>query len=199
MLRTEAITGRGRLAVPERRFVRDGVMVVVAHSDKITGEVSLGLITHIGNGLKGINAGDLGFPSETLEKDKKDNDIKALLRCFREELGIVDHRRMGLYRSSEENAFHHEFNLDTGLNGDSSNAAGVGTVLWTRSIESIVSVFEQGMASGLVDQTEVAGLRFIPVSEIMDENSGLALRRAPDPRRITRQLLEQGLLIDNGV
>lgn len=177
----------------EREYVRKGVILVLAHQDE-DGQLSVGMVEHKANPLKGIRDGDWGLPTETIEKVETDNPYTAFLRCFQEELGVADPNNLGLYFGHEDARFTHIFNLDNGQNGDASNAYGYGHVIWASDTLPVMRSFIKGYRSGLVDTTELSGFGFKDVDEILDPSSHLGLRVSPDPRRILTEVLKTGLL-----
>ena len=188
----------GTLRSVERRMKPFGVIMVLAHRDVLDGQISICMVRHRENPLKGINHGELGLPTETIERSKKESVHDAMMRCFLEELGIVDPSKMGFYRTAKrakDAMFEHRLNLNTGFNGDTSNALGIGAVIWTPSKQAIVDSFKNGIEHGLVDTSELCGVGFRTIDEILDGDSGEPFRRAPNPRIIVSQVLESGQLM----
>lgn len=184
----------------EREFNRQGVILVLAHMAH-TGEPSICLLRHNRNDRKGIREGDLGLPSETIEpSDASGGDdnaaLSAVYRLFSEELGMNDPRRFGLYTTPHcgVEGFTHTFNLDTGLNGDSSNALGYGLVLWVPNPVPVMRAFQHGQSKGLIDTGELSGISFIPVSEMFDPSTKRTFRTAPHAPTIVRQVMDAGML-----
>ncbi len=184
----------------EREFGRQGVILVLAHLTH-TGEPSICLLRHNRNDRKGIREGDLGLPSETIETgdsstDQDDAAMNAIQRLFTEELGVQNPHSIGLYttRYCSDEGFTHTFNLDTGLNGDSSNALGYGLVMWTQNPVPVIRAFQHGQSKGLVDSGELSGISFVPVSQIIDAGSARTFRTAPHAPTIVRQVMDAGML-----
>lgn len=190
----ESSPHREGVLVPESTYRRTGVILVLAHADPFHGTTSICMVRHNGNPLKGIEHGALGLPSETTEAAKNETPDQTLLRCFQEELGIENPHGMRLYKTSQEPQFEHRFNLDTGLNGDSSNALGYGVVLWTPDPTPIIRSFHRGTSAGIVDRAELSGISFQPLESILRGGDGLAFRRAPNPQIVIAQLQEAGKL-----
>lgn len=183
----------------EREFHREGVILVLAHLAH-SGEPSVCLLRHKQNLHKGIRDGDLGLPSETIEPSDStevdDAAYNALHRLFTEELGVRDPLRCGLYRTpySTNEGFTHSFNLQTGLNGPSSDALGYGLVMWVKNPVTIISSFRTGQSKGLVDPHELSGVVFVPVSEILQTDTPRSFRTAPHAPTIIRQVMDAGML-----
>jgi len=190
----------------EQEFIRTGVILVLAHQGRF-GEVSICTTIHRANSdpLKRIREGDLGLPSETLEKadladdpeDEHEDPVNALKRCLREEVGIEDilDKRFGIGASakSRESIFH-LFNLTSGQNGDSSNALGHVVALWTRNPLGILNNFERAKKMGITDDREISGIDFMPLQTFTNPNPTVSFRTAPHAPTVVSQVLRAGLL-----
>ncbi len=191
---------RDQILTGEHDYKRTGVILVLASLD-YRDRVKVCMIRHLANPLKGISYGDLGLPSETLEKktdiergeDPLEDPTQALLRCFREEVGIEDLSQHQFFADPEASDVH-LFNLDTGLNGDSSNALGHVAVIWAPDQTRIIRSFQQAQTRGVIDKTEVAGMGFYDLDEIINPSSSLQFRRAPHAPTVITQLHQKGKL-----
>jgi hypothetical protein len=167
----------------EREFERTGVILVVAHQMPNDDGVEILLLRHKENLGKGIREGDWGLPSETTEPDDGHLGV-TVKRLFSEELGVVDPDQLGLV---EGERFSHRFNLTTGRNGPKSNAFGYGQILWTMHPKQIITAYNEGVNLGRTDSSEIDGITFMPLQTIL--SGGMALRIAPNPRRILSDLI----------
>lgn len=191
----ETTHSREVVVVPERTYQRTGVIMVLAHFNPVEESISVCMLRHNSNPLKGIKHGALGLPSETTEQFRDETTEDTLMRCFREELGITNPRSMNFYRTVDDAEFEHRFNLDTGLNGDSSNALGHGLVIWTPNPAAVIRSFQIGTMEGIVDRQELSGISFQPLSAILRDDSQLSFRQAPNPKTIVSQLNASGMLM----
>lgn len=92
---TEMVAQVTSRAEGKEGLTRLGVVIVIAHRDPATGKVKIFLEEYKELEKRGVKAGDLGLPSESVRiKEIKKYDgaqeyiNAAMIRCFRSELGV---------------------------------------------------------------------------------------------------------------